>query len=628
MATTIEYNIKVNDNGATRTVSQIENELHELNEEIKDVDVNSDVFKKAAKNIQVLTKELDKANLAIAGVTDEDKIRGFQGAIDVVGGSVAGLTGAIGLLGLESEEFEKFTAYAANAIAFSEGIRTAAQGLVDLREVMKKATAASNAFNLSLLKNPFVIVGAAIAALVAGIVEYTHRLTPAVSRTETFTNFLLSMGNASRFAALQAQSLADAQKEISTEEDNLRLERSIAVLTAFGQETVDLQIQLAEMQLEELEKGSEEYEDKLTEILVLRAQKTKKLEEDRATAEQDAYQKELARLQVEWELEQEAAGFRQEYYELFGKESAMSFTEAFNKTVEENVFDPESVLVLDEFDPEEDPTFQALVKQGQQLRENNVEARKQQLEIVDQERENWQARFNIVSQGLDAIQQLQDSSFELTMDRLSRERDEILGNTSLTQEEREKAIADIEAKEREAQIKKIKRDRDAFTIKQTLVAAVLVIEATSTAQKQILMAQLTAAEAVNAGKSLAIEGAVQTGKASMSLGTFMAALGPIGTAAFGVAIVGVIASIIAARRAAKRQIGELGVSSDVGNLGSVVATGGSSAPPPPPQDLVPTGISAEDVFNQQAPVRAYVLTGDVNSAEEAAAKLNQRRTLG
>lgn len=628
MATTIEYNIKVNDAGATRTVNAIEEELEQVNSELKSLEVNSDAFNKAAKKSQALTKELEKTELAIAGVTDEDKIRGFQGAIDVVGGSVAGLTGAIGLLGLESEEFEKFTAYAANAIAFSEGIRTAAQGLVDLREVMKKATAASNAFNLSLLKNPLVLVGAALAALVAGLVEYAHRLTPAVSRTETFTNFLLSMGNASRFAALQAQSLADAQAEISSDETNLRLERSVAVLTALGQETIDLQIQLAEKQLEELEKGSEEYEDKLTEILVLRAQKTKKLEEDRATAEQEAYQAELARLQGEWELEQEAEGFRQEYYEMFGKESAMSFTEAFNKTVEENVFDPDSVLVLDEFDPEEDPTFQALVKQGQQLRENNVEARKQQLEVVDQERENWQSRFNIVSQGLDAIQQLQDSSFDLTMDRLSRERDEILNNSSLTQEEREKSIAEIEAKEREAQIKKIKRDRDAFTIKQTLVAAELVLEATSTAQKQILMAQLTAAEAVNAGKSLAIEGAVQTGKASMSLGTFMAALGPLGIAAFGVAIVGVIASIVAARRAAKQQIGELGVSSDVGNLGSVVATGGSSAPPPPPQDFVPTGISAEDVFNQQAPVRAYVLTGDVNSAEEAQAKLEQRRTLG
>lgn len=628
MATTIEYNIKVNDGGATRTVSQIEMELHELNEEIKDVDVNSDVFKKAAKNIQALTKELDEANLAIAGVTDEDKIRGFQGAIDIVGGSVAGLTGAIGLLGLESEEFEKFTAYAANAIAFSEGIRTAAQGLVDLREVVLKAKAANDAFNLSLLRNPLVIVGAALAALVAGLVEYAHRLTPAVSRTETFTNFLLSMGNASRFAALQAQSLVDAQKEIASEETLLRLDRSIQVLQAFGQNTIDLQIQLAEKQLEELEKGSEEYDDKLTEILVLRAQKTKKAEEDRAVAEQNAYAKELERLQLKWELEQEAEGFRQEYYEMFGKESAMTFTEAFNKTVEENVFDPNDVLVMDEYDPDNDPVLQGLIEQGKQIRENNVQIRKDQLEQVEEEKANWQQRFSIVSQGLDAITELQNSSFELTMDRLSRERDEVLGNTSLTQEERERAIAEIEAKERKAQIQKIKRDRDAFTIKQTLVAAELVLEATSTAQKQILMAQLSAAEAVNAGKSLAIEGAVQTGKASMSIGAFMAALGPLGIAAFGVAIAGVIASIIAARRAAKSQIAGLGVSSDLGDLSSVVTPNAPVSAQMDQTPMIPTGISAEDIFNQQAPVRAYVLEGDVADSSEAAAKLNQRRTLG
>jgi len=628
MATTIEYNIKVNDSGATRTVNAIEEELEAVNSELKALDVNSDAFNKAAKKSQALTRELEQAELAIAGVTDEDKIRGFQGAIDIVGGSVAGLTGAIGLLGLESEEFEKFTAYAANAIAFSEGIRTAAQGLVDLREVMKKATAASNAFNLTLLKNPLVIVGAALAALVAGFVEYVHRLEPAVSRTETFTNFLLSMGNAMRFAELQAKSLAEAEAEIAKEETNLRLERSIAVLQAFGEDTLNLQIQQAEAQLQQLEEGTEEYDDKLTELLVLRAQRTKKLEEDRATAEQEAYQKELARLQVEWELEQEAKGFNEEYYELFGKESAMSFTEAFNKTVEENVFDPDSVLVLDEFDPEDDPTFQALVKQGQQLRENNVEARKQQLEAVDAERENWQTRFSIVSQGIDAIQQLQASSFDLTMDRLSRERDEILQNTSLTQQERERAIAEIEAKEREAQIRKIKRDRDAFTIQQTLVAAELVLEATSTAQKQILIAQLTAAEAVAAGKRLAVEGAVQTGKASMSIGAFVAALGPLGLAAFGVAIAGIIASIVAARRAARKQIEGLGISSDVGELGSVVATGGPTQTPQIEQDIVPTGITPEDIFASQPPVRAYVLTGDVTTGEEAAAKLEQRRTIG
>ena len=107
----------------------------------------------------------------------------------------------------------------------------------------------------------------------------------------------------------------------------------------------------------------------------------------------------------------------------------------------------------------------------------------------------------------------------------------------------------------------------------------------------------------------------------------MAALGPLGIAAFGLAIVGVIASIINARRTANKAMAGLGVPSDVGNLGGAIPSV-STVVPSQPTPTTPTGISAEDVFSQQAPIRAFVLQGDITDGEEAAAKLNQRRTLG
>ena len=61
MATqTIDYNINVNAGGSLRTIQDIENELNELNQEIKDVGVNSDAFNKAAGNIQKLESENEK----------------------------------------------------------------------------------------------------------------------------------------------------------------------------------------------------------------------------------------------------------------------------------------------------------------------------------------------------------------------------------------------------------------------------------------------------------------------------------------------------------------------------------------------------------------------------------------
>ena len=146
MATTIEYNIKVNDGGATQTLGQLESELEGINQELKQVEIGSDAFKDLSKKSQELTKDLEGAQRAITGLTQEDKIRGFQGSIDILAGSVAGLTGAVGLLGIENEEFEKYTAYAANAIAFSEGIRTAAQGVVDLGSTLQKSATAQTLF--------------------------------------------------------------------------------------------------------------------------------------------------------------------------------------------------------------------------------------------------------------------------------------------------------------------------------------------------------------------------------------------------------------------------------------------------------------------------------------------------
>lgn len=188
----IIYQIDVEPGDSAKTLGQLENELAQINEELKDVPLNSKAFDDLTKQSQELTRELDKTNLAIAGVTDEDRIRGFQGSVDIVAGSIAGLTGAMGLLNIESEEFEKYTAYAANAIALAEGMRLAAQGAVDLRETLKKATIAQRAFNVATLANPYVAAGAAIVATIGSVAAkfdtFVKALGSANINTEIFTN--------------------------------------------------------------------------------------------------------------------------------------------------------------------------------------------------------------------------------------------------------------------------------------------------------------------------------------------------------------------------------------------------------------------------------------------------------
>lgn len=624
MAQTIEYNIKVNDSGAARSISDIESELEQLNAEIKQVDKNSDAFQKTAKKVQILQKELDDAALSLRGLTDEDKIRGFQGAIDVVGGSVSGLVGAVGLLGIENEEFEKYTAYAANAIAFSEGIRTAAQGLVDLRATVQAAGGAMKVFNTIVYANPIGLFVAALVALTAGFVELVHRMEPAVSRMETLKNMFLSLGNAAEFAKLQVLSLQAAQLAAAKLDIEDGLADQIAVLQVYGETSIALEIELAESKIKNLKEGEEGYREALRDLLVLRTKLSKENGEAEAEAQQEAFNKKLAAAQLKWTLEDESKAIWEQYGEESGDEMASAFDDAFRARLEAEPFDPDSVNWIDVGDMDMEEDLDILIKGFAEGKKQNLEALALQRLGFDEYKDQQLAKVDIARGIIDAIEQLRNSAFDIEMDRLSRERDEILANDSLTQESKERMIAEIEAKEKAAQIKKIKQERDAFTIKQALYAAEITLDTITNVAKQVNSAATTATEATSAGARIGIAGAEATAKASMSIGSFMATLGPFGIAAFAIAIGGVIASIIAARRSAKSQISALGDTSGPGPNISAPPTMASPTAIQAPRD---TGINPEDMASQQS-VRAYVVGGDVTSDQEATAKLNARRTLG
>jgi len=176
MAITLEYNIKVNDGAAVSSLGDIEKELSKINEELKTVDVNSEAFDDLSAKSKILKKDLDTVTKSIDGMTAEDKIKGFQGAIDIAGGSVAALTGAVGLLGIENEEFEKYTAYAANALAFSQGLKQMGDGAVSLAESLGKSAKAQSLFNKftkltssSMGKFKVALAATGIGALVVGV---------------------------------------------------------------------------------------------------------------------------------------------------------------------------------------------------------------------------------------------------------------------------------------------------------------------------------------------------------------------------------------------------------------------------------------------------------------------------
>jgi len=155
-----------------------------------------------------------------------------------------------------------------------------------------------------------------------------------------------------------------------------------------------------------------------------------------------------------------------------------------------------------------------------------------------------------------------------------------------------------------------------FTIKQTLLIAENALKTTMFIidMKRQGMQAIESAKA--AGTEVAQTAAVQVAKAQTSLGAFTAALGPFGIAAFALSIGGVIASIVSARKAANSQIAAL----------TGVSVGGGSTPTTNVPAAPPTIAPAQDITAQPL-MRAYVVSGDTRSAQEADAKILTRRTL-
>ena len=146
MATTIEYDIKVNDQGAIKSLGQMEDELSNINDELSQVAIGSDAFKDLTKQSQALTKELDKVNDEITGLQFEDKLMAADGAAKLFAGSLSAAVGTLGLLGVESEAFGAFEEKAASAIAVGLGIKDVSEGFMQFSTVMKKSGIAAKLF--------------------------------------------------------------------------------------------------------------------------------------------------------------------------------------------------------------------------------------------------------------------------------------------------------------------------------------------------------------------------------------------------------------------------------------------------------------------------------------------------
>lgn len=144
--------------------------------------------------LPAFTKLVQKANAVLLKFRDLDD--GTKKTIMIIGGIAAAIGPVLVVLG-----------------SMASGIGLVASGFATALPIIMKVAGAFKTLTVSMLANPVGAIAAAVVTLVAGFVEYLHRLEPAVSRTKTFFNLLKSLGNPLKFAALQAEDAAEALAE-------------------------------------------------------------------------------------------------------------------------------------------------------------------------------------------------------------------------------------------------------------------------------------------------------------------------------------------------------------------------------------------------------------------------------
>ena len=253
---------------------------------------------------------------------------------------------------------------------------------------------------------------------------------------------------------------------------------------------------------------------------------------------------------------------------------------------------------------------------------------KAQLDVIKFQLDGIKKVFKASQDSLKSLRDVFLSFSDARIEALKRERDYVLNSGRLTGAAQRKALKDIEKRELKAQERKIKQERDFFTLKQALLIAEEIMKTKMYVKEQILTAQLAVQKGVASQREVAIDAAVSASKAKMSLGAFNAALGPLGTPAFLITIGGLLASILAARKAAQSAISQLGAPSRGGGAGD---SGGTSFIAP---DFNIVGSSATSQLSQtiadseKSPLKAYVVTDDINNAQEFDRKVNAQASLG
>ncbi len=520
--------IQIDTKSAQKSIAELEKELQETNEQLRNVDVNSEAFTDLQKKAAAAKGQLDKINQ-----TTDALSKGFQGfgenLAKVTGGISGGITAATAamqLMGIENENVMAGIAKLQQLMAFTQGIsslKDLGSGFSSLIPVMKSVVGGLNGVRGALIGTGIGAIAVAVGVLISRWDELTEKLNEfvGVSKdvnvvTAAMEGFLaglkqtvIAVGNAIvQYVKTPFETVINAVKAFSEESGSI-YDKIKAAGNAAAKTIKDNAQDVVEEFAEVGTKASTAYNDSVAEqdqkaqdertaaavkAAEDRAKKVAEAEKAAREKAQKEYSAEEEALQIEeeknkrLELSEEEAYNRQMEIEqrrlenikkLYGEESLeyeRQLTTMYNlkKQYDEKMQGDSSSETSEEAQPE-DPVLKQLQDRAKAYEESLVteeEMLKRRMELIEQYHQQGLLSEQEYQSLLAQVQQESEENQMATLTALQQQKLEVFSQFSKTFQDACSAITDNLDENNEEQFKAIKAFQIASATMQTIEGAI------------------------------------------------------------------------------------------------------------------------------------------------------------
>ena len=202
--------IQIDTSNASRSIADLEKELQEVNEQLKNVEIGSDAFNELQKKAAEAKGQIDQINK-----TTDTLSKGFQGwgenAAKVtagISGGITAATAAMQLMGVENENVVEGIAKLQQLMAFTQGIsslKDLSEGFKNLKGAVKVVTGSMHGLKGAIISTG---IGALVVALGLLIANWDKV-------TEAIDGFIGKAGDASKMTAALDGFFAGLKQSVS-----------------------------------------------------------------------------------------------------------------------------------------------------------------------------------------------------------------------------------------------------------------------------------------------------------------------------------------------------------------------------------------------------------------------------